>query len=233
MSEKLSILKNSYLFQSLPDEMLQSISREAIITFHKKREIIYLPSSDRNYVYLLAKGKIKISRLSEDGREIITEIANPGDIFGETALFSENETDNMATALEKSTVLRFEAKELKKLLAKFPQFALNMLRFAAEKKRDLENKIEDLALKNVASRLARVLLQMADIYGQKFNDYIRIPARLSQQEIGNLIGATRETTSHFLNLLRKVGFIDFGKKEINILDREKLRELSECLISLN
>jgi len=233
MIEKLFVLKNSSLFRTLPDEILRSISQEAIVTFHKKREIIYLPASERNHIYLLAKGKVKISRLSEDGREIIIEIINPGNVFGEMAIFSEDERNNMATALDKSIILRFEARSLKKLLNKFPEFALNMLNLIAAKKRNLENKIEDLAFRNVPSRLARVLLQMADIYGQKDNGHIRIPARLSQQEIGNLIGSTRETTSHFLNRLKKIGFIDFGKKEINILDHQKLKELGERLISLN
>lgn len=233
MIEKLFVLKNSSLFRNLPEENLRYISREAVVAFHKKREIIYLPASDRNYIYLLAKGKVKISRLSEDGREIIIEIVNPGSIFGEMAIFSEGERNNMATTLEKSTVLRFEAKDIKKLLNNFPQFALSMLSLIADKKRCLENQIEDLAFRNVPSRLARVLLQMADIYGKKDNGHIRIPARLSQQEIGNLIGSTRETTSHFLNRFKKIGFIDFGKKEINILDHQKLKELGERLISLN
>jgi CRP/FNR family cyclic AMP-dependent transcriptional regulator len=231
--DKINLIKKSPIFNNLPEEALQSIAYEAEISLFKKREIIYLPASENNTLYLLASGKAKISRLSEDGREIIIEIINSGEIFGEAAIFSNNCRENMATALEKSLVLRFEAKSFKRFLDKFPQLSAHLLNFIAEKKRNLENKIEDLAFRNVPSRLARVLLQMADIDGQKLNGQIRIQTRLSQQEIGNLIGSTRETTSHFLNRLKKIGFINFGKREINILDREKLKELGERLISLN
>lgn len=231
--DKINLIKKSPIFNNLPEEALQSIAYEAEISLFKKREIIYLPASENNAIYLLASGKAKISRLSEDGREIIIEIINSGEIFGEAAIFSNTSRENMASALEKSLVLRFEAKTFKRFLAKFPQLLAHMLNFIAEKKRNLENKIEDLAFRNVPSRLARVLLQMADIDGQKLNGQIRIQTRLSQQEIGNLIGSTRETTSHFLNRLKKIGFIDFGKREINILDHEKLKELGERLISLN
>jgi len=233
MSEKISVIKKSPLFENLPEEILRYISKESLVSYYKKREIIYLPADEREYVYLLAKGKVKISRLSEDGREIIIEIVNPGEAFGEMAILSEDDRNNMATALEKSVILRFEVEDLRQLLYKSPQFALNVLKFLAEKKINLENKIEDLAFRNVPSRLAKVLLRMADIYGQKLNGHIRIPTHLSQQEIGNLIGSTRETTSHFLNRLKKIGFINFGKKEINIIDWEKLKELSESIISLN
>jgi CRP/FNR family cyclic AMP-dependent transcriptional regulator len=231
--DKINLIKKSPIFNNLPEEALQSIAYEAEISLFKKREIIYLPASENNSIYLLASGKAKISRLSEDGREIIIEIINSGEIFGEAAILSNNSRENMASALEKSLVLRFEAKTFKRFLAKFPQLLAHLLNFIAEKKRNLENKIEDLAFRNVPSRLARVLLQMADIDGQKLNGQIRIQTRLSQQEIGNLIGSTRETTSHFLNRLKKIGFIDFGKREINILDHEKLKELGERLISLN
>jgi CRP/FNR family cyclic AMP-dependent transcriptional regulator len=231
--DKINLIKKSPIFNNLPEEALQSIAYEAEISLFKKREIIYLPASENNTIYLLASGKAKISRLSEDGREIIIEIINSGEIFGEAAIFSNTSRENMATALEKSLVLRFEAKTFKRFLDKFPQLLAHLLNFIAEKKRNLENKIEDLAFRNVPSRLARVLLQMADIDGQKLNGQIRIQTRLSQQEIGNLIGSTRETTSHFLNRLKKIGFIDFGKREINILDHEKLKELGERLISLN
>jgi len=93
----------------------------------------------------------------------------------------------------------------------------------------LESKLEDLAFRNVPARLAKFLLEEAASRGNGIGGTIVLPSHYSQQEIGSMIGSTRETTSHFLNNFRKSGLIDFNKRLISILNPEKLAELSGAM----
>lgn len=233
MFEGIEGLKKFGIFAGLTDSELESLAEAIILKRYKKRDIIYLPGDQREGFFLLHKGKVKESRLSEDGRELTMEIYKDGDIFGELALVEVGERQSMASALELSYISQISNSQMKILMNKIPTLSYNVAKLMGLRRMSLEKKVEDLVFRNVPSRLAKLLLNLARKYGVELGRNILINAKLSQQELGNLIGSTRETTSHFLNQFRRVGFIDFDKRVINILDKEKLEQIGDQLISLN
>jgi len=233
MCEEVDGLKQFDIFAGLTDAELESLAKAITQKKYEKREIIYLPGDPREGIFLLNRGKVKVSRLSEDGREITIEIYKDADVFGESALIQGGEHQSMASALELSSIWQISTSQMLSLMKQIPTLSFNIAKLMGLRRLTIERKLEDLVFRNVPSRLAKLLLNLAHKYGVELEQSILINAKLSQQELGNMIGSTRETTSHFLNQFRKVGFIDFKKRAINILDMEKLKQLGDELISLN
>ena len=233
MFEGVGALKRFSIFTGLIDSELESLAEAVTLKKYKKRDIIYLPGDQREGIFLLHKGKVKESRLSEDGRELTMEIYKDRDIFGEHALIEGGERQSMTSALESSYISQISNSQMQALMKKIPTLSYNIAKLMGLRRMSLEKKVEDLVFRDVPSRLAKLLLNLAHKYGVELGRSILINAKLSQQELGNLIGSTRETTSHFLNQFRRVGFIDFDKRVINILDKEKLEQVGDQLISLN
>jgi len=233
MFEEVEDLKRFDIFAGLTDSELKSLEEAITQKRYEKRDIIYLPGDARAGIFLLHRGKVKISKLSEDGREITIEIYKAGDVFGEHALIEGGERQNMASALEPSYISQISNSQMQVLMKQIPTLSFNIAKLMGLRRMSIERKLEDLVFRNVPSRLAKLLLSLAHKYGVELGQSILINTKLSQQELGNMIGSTRETTSHFLNQFRKVGFIDFKKRAINILDKEKLKQLGDELISLN
>jgi CRP/FNR family cyclic AMP-dependent transcriptional regulator len=229
----IDILRRNPIFASLGKEDIEILLKKGAYRGFKKRDIIYFAGDASVEVFFLVEGKLKLSRIFEDGREIIIDIVNANELFGEEAVIASGNRENMATALEDVLLISFEAKVVRALAKRNAALAFSLFELVNERRMVLERKVEDLAFRNVPSRLARMLLKLAEDYGKNLGEGIVISTKLSQQEIGNLIGSTRETTSHFLNHFKKIGFIDFNKRVINILDKHKLEELKEQLVPLN
>lgn len=191
----------------------------------KRKEVMYLPGDPRDSLFVVMEGVVKLARLSEDGREIIIDTCEPGEVFGELALINPGEHDTMAETMTKAKIAIISSDNFEALLSSIPKFSFILARIIGVRRMALESKLEDLAFRNVPARLAKFLMEQASQFGTRIGSYINVPSTYSQQEIGSMIGSTRETTSHFLNDFRRNGLIDFNKRQISILQPEKLTEL--------
>lgn len=218
--------QNINLLVELSSEELQEIFKAAVIESYQRRDVLYLPGDPRTHVYLVLDGSVKLSRLSEDGREIIITIAAAGELFGELAVVQAGKHDTMAEMMSNGKVAEITVNDFVELLERMPRLSFLIARVIGMRRMLLENKLEDLAFRNVPARLAKFLLEEAASRGRRAGHVIQLPSCYSQQEIGSMIGSTRETTSHFLNNFRKSGLITFNKRIISILNPEKLAELS-------
>ncbi len=169
---------------------------------------------------------MKLARLSPDGREIIITTVKAGEMFGELALISAGEHDTMAEMMTKGKIAAVGIASFQELLEQLPKLSFLVARLMGMRRMLLESKLEDLAFRNVPERLAKFLLEEAADSGRADGGSITLRSQYSQQEIGSMIGSTRETTSHFLNDFRRSGLIDFNKRLISILDPTRLAELS-------
>jgi CRP/FNR family cyclic AMP-dependent transcriptional regulator len=217
------------LLSELSSEEMQRVLASAVIESYDRREVIFLPGDDRTHVFLVIEGVVKLVRLSEDGREIIISTAEAGEIFGELALVNNGPHDTMAEMMSNGKIASIDVEVLEELLEEMPKLSLIIARVMGFRRMLLEAKLEDLAFRNVPARLAKFLLEEAASKGRGDGSRIVLPSYYSQQEIGSMIGSTRETTSHFLNDFRKSGLIDFNKRLISILNPQKLAELSGAM----
>ncbi len=226
--DKIWYLKQINIFKQLAENKLAEVDRIAIHKYMKKKELIYLPGDRSDKVYLLKKGRVKVSRLSEDGREMTMIILEPGEFFGESALYTDRSTrSTMAEALDDAIICTIYRREFEQLLKEQPDLALRVTKAIGRRRKEIESRLEDMVFRSVPGRLAHLLLKLADQYGKEKDDGLLLDVDLTHLEIANLIGSTRETTTTQLNNLKRNGLIDIQKRNIYVKDKDGLEDLAE------
>jgi len=185
-------------------------------------EFIYMPGDRADFVYILKHGRVKLSVLSESGKEIAIDIIQPGEIFGEFALVDESQRSNMAQALDDVLMWVFSKHDFTKLLTSLPMLALSYIKLVGDRRRRMEKKLSDITSKPVSGRICELLHELSTSSAEfetVASDYI-VP--LTHQDVASLIGAARQTTTTVLNDLERRGIIELGRGSIRV---KRLKEL--------
>ena len=200
-----------------------------------KGELIFQEGDSGEGFYIVAAGKIKIFKMSFEGKEQILHIYGPGHIFGEVPVFQGKSFPASAMALERSTLLFLPRQAFVRQIGKSPALAMNMLADLSRRLREFTVQIENLSLKEVPARLAAYILTLAQ-EGAAHSQKIALPQKslptagvslpVSKVQLASLIGTTPETISRVLKKMDLAGFIKADGKKILILDQEGLEELS-------
>ena len=214
---KLSLLSKAAVFRDLPHAEMEEIERVTTMTTCRKGRVFYTPGELSEVLFILKKGRVQVSRLAEDGRKLTIAILEPGAIFGEMPMLSQTMQDSTAEALDDCTICIMSRYDLESMVKTNPQVALNIVHNLASRVQDLESRLEMQAFQSVPERLAATLLRLA-------GDGTEISGA-SHQQIGENIGASRETITRALGDFRSQGLIDVGRSHIVIKDREGLDEL--------
>lgn len=218
-------LKTYELFKDLNEEELDQLGRGSIPTTVPKREYIFTPDEPSNQIYMLKSGRVRISRLSETGKHFTLVILEPGDIFGESALFDDEPRRNFAEALDDAQICMIDKREFEKVAMSNPSVSLKIAQIVEHRLTEAQEQIENLVFYDVQTRLARLLLKLADIHGERVENGVQIGIKLTHEDIASLIGSTRETTSKILNEFKAQGWIDVKKRQIILLDQKVLAEM--------
>jgi CRP/FNR family transcriptional regulator len=223
---KIWYLKQFNLLDALSEDEMMSLNELVVDNDVKKKQPIYLAGAPDENLYFLKKGRVKISRIDESGKEFTLTLLEPGEIFGELGLFDDSPRETMAVALEDSLVCMMRRKDFEAYATNKPELAFKLNKLMGLRLRQIENQIAELLFRDVPSRLARLLLRLADQHPRQTKDGVGINIKLSQQELANLIGATREMTSTVLSSFRKEGLINLVSKYVFIKDRQRLELLA-------
>jgi len=203
------------LFSGLEQTEMIQIAAAARGLRKKRGEFIYMPGDCADSVYVLKKGRIKLSVLSESGKEIAIDLIQPGEIFGEFALIDESVRSNMTQALDEVVILVFNKHDFVNLLKSQSNLALNYIRMVGNRRRRMEKKLSDITSKEVSSRICTLLHELsvnASPEGQMDQSFIP----LKHQDVASLIGASRQTTTSVLNDLMRCGFVELGRGWLRI-----------------
>ena len=222
MKTLLWYINSSKIFSRLSEKEKTDLSSMLRTTNVKKGSMIYRIGEKAETVYLLKEGSIKISRLSEDGKELTMDILKPGDIFGEMALSEEGKREDIAEAVEDSYICDVKKKDFEDLISKNPVFSFSLIKLMGLRIRKIESRFEDVIFKDVCTRVISILKDIAGKYGAPTKNGKAIEVKLSHQDIANLVGATRETVTLELNNLKKEGFISEIKRESIIIPKGRL-----------
>ena len=215
---KLSLLCEADIFQGLSTADMQEIERMTTMTTARKGRIIYTPGSSGEVLFILKKGRVQLYRLAEDGRRLVTAILEAGSIFGEMPMLSQHMAGSTAEALDDCTVCVMSKHDVELLIASKPSVALNVVHFLANRNAELEERLERQAFQSVHERLAAMLLRLAED-SKEIKD-------VSHQQIGETIGASRETVTRALGDFRNQGLIEIGRSRLVILNRYGLEALA-------
>jgi len=216
----LDFLRNVSLFESLDQQELEALSDVTFTRTFSKDNVIILAEEEGDTLFILKKGQVKVSIVSEGGREVILSLLGPGSVFGELSLLDGKPRSANVVATEETDLLMLRRADFLQLIYKTPQIATALLAELATRMRKTDRQIEGLALLDVTSRISDTLLQLATEQGAETADGVTIESRPTHQELANMSGTTRETVSRVLKRLEGQGYINRNGRKITILREE-------------
>ena len=219
-----SYLTHVSLFTALPEEARRRLELSAETRDYRRRQVIYFPDHPAEFIYVLCSGRVKISRVSDQGREITLYMLDLPGVFGETGLAHVDGTYGlMAETLEDSTVALFRRDTFWPVLSESEGAAMEMMGLMSRRRAAAESQLADMAFLDVTKRLAKLLLRLSDhTPGRGERGSILMRSKLTHQELAQMVGSTRETITMILNEFRRLGCIDFVGRKIVISDYEEL-----------
>ena len=214
------------MLAALPEETLKRLERICEQRQYRRRQIVHFADQPGDFVYLLCTGRVKIARVSERGRELTLYLLEDGAIFGETGLVGANEPyELVAETLEDSLVAVFRRADILAALEHSVLATRELLRVVSARRIQAENQVADLVFLEVPKRLAKLLLRLHEGQTGRGRSSQTLRGRMTHQELANVIGSTRETTTLVLNDFKRQGLIDFLGRKILITNRVGLEEL--------
>ncbi len=213
------------IFSNLNDDELLEIIKMTGHREFQKGETIFLEGDVANTLYLINTGKIKIYKVTKDGKQQILHILGEGDFFGELNLLKSGYYNFDAEAIGKTRLCTITKDQLRSLVLARPEIGLKILEVVGDRLSDVESLAQHLATNDIESRIAYLLHELKDKYGVKTADGILVELPLTREEMSNYTGVARETISRKLQKLQSDGVIEIiGTKKILIKDEETLED---------
>ena len=223
MDKILNIISTIPLFNGLPADQIAAIKKIAVEKHFNKGEIIVSEGDEGEGFFVIAEGRVKVFKVSTEGKEQILHIFGPGQPFGEVPVFTGQRFPANAQAIDKARVLFFPRASFVNLISANPSLALNMLAIMSKKLRQFAVQIENLSLKEMPARLASYLVFLAD--EQNKDDCVTL--KISKGQLASILGTIPETLSRVFAKLSGQKLITVKGKKISLLNRRGLEDLAE------
>jgi CRP-like cAMP-binding protein len=212
--EELELLRTVPIFSELTDEDIASLARLSSRRRYPKDQVVFFENEEGDFFFMILEGRIKVTILGDDGREVILTVLGPGDFFGEMALLDNEPRSATAIAVEDSELLSLHRTDFQSVLTENRSITSALIKSLTARLRKANHQISTLALLDVYGRVARVIAEMARDEGRRLRDGRIAFRRATHQEIANRIGTTRETVTRMLKDLERQGLIHIEGKEI-------------------
>lgn len=224
--DKRALLEKVSMFSPLEPAELDRLAQITAIKRLRTRQDLFRKGDDGSQAYVIISGRLKISSAGEDGKETVLRIMDPGEVVGEMAMLDGVPRSATATALEPCEFLVIQRRDLIPFLERHPRTAIKLLEAQMARVRALSAQLEDRVFLNLPSRLAKKLLALSDNYGVERPDGITIDLKLSQGELGEMVGTSRESINKQLRAWTEDGVVKSEKGYITIRDPDALEELA-------
>lgn len=222
----IDISSQGSLYHTFDKKTLDYIFKIGVIQEFKRNDVIFLESDPAHHFFLILEGKVKISRLHRDGREVVIAILSSGNFFGDMALLNGYPRSTDASSEGQTKLLSIREDDFFALLEQYPYISVELLRELAHRLRNSDSQIKGLSLLNARGRVASTLLRWAQDHGLFEVNRVTIRSMPAQKEMASYAGLTRETFNRILSDLKKEGYI--GKKgtdEIIILNFPRFKKV--------
>ncbi len=204
---KINLLQSVPLFSDLSDSSLSMISQEMILRSYTKEQMILVEDNPGETFFIVAQGSVKVTRTSEDGREVILTMLGAGDFFGEMSLLDGKTRSANVVALEATETLTLSRRDFLSILETYPKIAIHLLEELTTRIRWSDRQIESLSLSGAEKRIAIALIRLAEELGTIRQGAVTVQNLPYQQDIANMAGTSRETVSRVLKLLEEQNYI--------------------------
>lgn len=224
---RLTILRQLPFFKDLTDEAISEINTLFRDQGFAASDTIYFAGDSAAKLYVVAAGKVKLSRPALTGQDVVLDLLLPGDFFGSLPVLGENTHRNTAQAHTTACVLTITADDFRSILQRYPQVSFVLLEIVSNRLREAREVIHQLSASPVESRLAATLLKLASKVGEERDGEWLIQLPLTRQDLADMTGATMETVSRIMSQFRKQELIRSGRGWVAITDRDTLTKVSE------
>lgn len=224
LDSKIQFLRRVPIFSALNEDCLQRVASILVEKSYSRKSIVFHEGDHGDSLYTIKSGRIKIAKVAIDGREKTLSILQPGDFFGEMAIFDNMPRSATAEALDSDVRLfALNKKDFERLIHEYPSIALGIMKDLTRRIRQTNQQVEDLAFKDVHGRVSSTLFQLLETE-EEISGQTLTRLRMTHQDLANMVGSSRETVTRALNRLQNEGIISISHQQIQILDRDYLAD---------
>ena len=216
------VLARAGIFQGVSPDAVAALVRQLEPVTFRRTEVVFSEGEPGDTLYIITSGKVKIGRKSLDGRESLITLMGPSDMFGELAIFDPGPRTSTVTALTEVKAVVMSRSVLRSWIADRPEIAKQLLRVLARRLRRTNDNLSDLIFTDVPGRVAKQLLYLAQRFGSRDGNALRVDHELTQEEIAQLVGSSRETVNKALSDFAQRGWIRVQGRSILIDNAERL-----------
>lgn len=217
------IVRQAPLFERLDDEHAGALMGMVTEVRLARGEVLFTRGDEAHHLFVVDEGKIKLGRAADDGRENLISVLGPGEMFGELSWFDPGPRTLTATAVSPSVLATLDHDDLREWMTDRPEVAVALLQALARRLRRTNTVIADLVFSDVSGRVAKTLLDLASRFGQAGERGVRVNHDLTQEELAQLVGASRETVNKALADFATRGWIRLEARAVVLLDVDRLR----------
>ena len=226
-TEKFWYLKHTNIFAGTTDVDFGDLNRIADMVRYNRHDQVYGRDDSDDVIYLIKEGRVKIYKPLPEVKELTLAVLEPGEIFGETAMFEEEPDGAIAETLDDTLLCVIRRRDFGILLRKKPELAMRTAIMVGMKRLFIENRLENLVFRSVSSRLALLLISLAEKDGVRESRGIMLNVKLSEKKLARLTATARETTSPLLNEFERLGYIEIRHRRIRILNQWALKKIAD------
>ena len=216
------VIRKAPLFTALDDVAAASLLANMVSVKISKGSVLFAEGDEGDQLYVIAEGKLKLGTSSGDGRENLLSILGPGEMFGELSLFDPGPRTSTATAVTDAKLLSLGQEKLLPWLAENPKVALQLLARLAQRLRRTNEAVGDLVFSDVPGRVAKALIDLGERFGKKTEEGLFVHHDLTQEELAQLVGASRETVNKALADFAGRNWLKLDGRAVLITDFERL-----------
>jgi CRP/FNR family transcriptional regulator, cyclic AMP receptor protein len=217
-------LSEAPLFEALNDEDSEALRAKVLVVRLDRGERLFSEGDQGDRLYIILSGKIKLTKAAPDGRENLLSVHGPGEMFGELSLFDPIPRTSSATAITQAELAGLAHADMRTFLATRPGVAMHLLQALAQRLRRINEVKADLVFTDVPGRVAKALLDLSERFGVQTPDGMQVNHDLTQEELAQLVGASRETVNKALADFAARGWIQLAAKSVLIADTDRLRK---------
>jgi len=217
-----SVIRSAPLFSALSDEEAASLRASMTLVKVTKGHTLFKEGEEGDRLYVVLDGKLKLGKSSPDGRENLQEILGPGEMFGELSLFDPGPRTATATAITDAKLLMLPHEKVLDLITSQPAVSLELLRRLAQRLRDSRGEQSDLVFVDVPGRVAKAIIDLGERFGEQKEDGLHVKHDLTQEELAQLVGASRETVNKALADFAARGWVALEPRAVLVKDYERI-----------
>ena len=226
MEDPAKLVQSIPLFATLEPEARALIARLIRVRRYSARQALFWEGEPGGALFVTLSGYLKAVTSGGEGKEVLLNVMGPGEVIGELSVLDGQPRSASVIALESCQLATIERAPLLEVMRASPNLAIGMVEVLAQRLRNMSKRCENISSMDISSRLADVLLTLAEKHGQRSGRDVRIPVRLSQQDLGSMVGATRESVNKQLRHWTQGGVLKQEAGRVIITDFEALRSLA-------